>query len=1242
MPDFQAISSRMVAESAKTNGLPVSPSREFNDDEDFLIEHQKLFASIYNQGGISTYYTRFDESLRRGQLDALAMRNDTSIFELLRHRMYKVLSLPHHLKSDRPKDKRQIEICERGMRLIDATDDWEDLELAAYEAIWYGKAGSQQVFHRDMVDGSPAVVCSDHQPIMGDKIIYAFDGTPGVLLYGGSVQEVEEKGGEIFRADIGPAVKLSKPYWRDRFIIHKHEPSDYDYIYEAEKAGGVHGIGLRDRIYWAWWLRQEVLAWCMNAMQRIGANGNFIGYYEMGNAASKTAVIEALKTFSAHGVSAFPRSPGAPSGMGTAFDHIPPTAIAYEVMMRLIEYLDGIIRRAIVGQEMTGVAKSTGMNSNQAEVQQDTLDGIQAYDAKKLAGCLTRDFVKVLMKLNKDTFGELNFNIKLVLEVQEDEFVRKLDSASKIVAMGGQIDLTDLIAEAGLKQIEPGSPAAKLLAATAQNGAGPNGKPAAGPNGKGPGGGGSGGAPPLLGGQNGSNGTGKSISPSPDRMRISSTLATIDRYAADRNVSDEPRDPDGKWTRSPRGPETSHNPSDPFGISVPDVAPHHRKIHVRISPKVDRMRLGDLPVTIDAGDTTERLAHARSSWEVGGQHAAMVVHDNMRGHVMKASGEHDDDDIAEADAHPYSTITETEDGHDVHGHFATHAEAEREAREVAKAARDSQGDYEDEVIVRAGEPAPDHSSHPFGASPATHHLRRRERKLSKAERDELAQEDRDDWLARREAQNSNFSPDERRKALRAYVMGRQPVGTKLARSPRGPERYAAEHDVSDEPRDSDGKWTRSDQSYRGRHEGSDVMPRSGYVMFSDDLESISQYAGDNGRFYSVSHDKLMPIGELEDAIRNAWDDEDKRPSGYEQLDSDEILAAFNPSDIVNSAEGYDNEDFTSWLWENVLEPQGIMGIKTEDGAIVFDPAIIDDLGSVDDWKESYGSAGTELAGPERYRADPDRSSHVKLSGGRWVTIKGHAVYIKDGKIVAGGIPGFTHDLEGTPLHKPSHAPAIGKRTKARKSKSKDIGEKPAKVRHAISEGNIVGKAEHVYAEGNEKRVARLLSGKHLADNEPVDVVVHKDNKEHGIEVKTLAKGKKRTVTMHPDALLRKAEYAEADPNRTVHTVAIDHRDRFAKGAYAENHSGHELYYKRGAGAYALSKMHKVADHDELNRLIHARDEDLPEAARGELPKGKALDKLRSEAEKAHASRLKKDQIYKARKRAERMESRPVS
>lgn len=133
------------------------------------------------------------------------------------------------------------------------------------------------------------------------------------------------------------------------------------------------------------------------------------------------------------------------------------------------------------------------------------------------------------------------------------------------------------------------------------------------------------------------------------------------------------------------------------------------------------------------------------------------------------------------------------------------------------------------------------------------------------------------------------------------------------------------------------------KSYRGRHEFEGLMSRDGYAMFADDMESILHYASRNGRIYSVGHSRLTPIGDLADAIALAWSDEDERPYGFGHIEVGDVLAAFDPADIVNSAEAYDAPKMVQWLWDRVLEAREILGLKTQDGAIVFDPSIVDQI-----------------------------------------------------------------------------------------------------------------------------------------------------------------------------------------------------------------------------------------------------------------------------------------------------------
>lgn len=196
-------------------------------------------------------------------------------------------------------------------------------------------------------------------------------------------------------------------------------------------------------------------------------------------------------------------------------------------------------------------------------------------------------------------------------------------------------------------------------------------------------------------------------------------------------------------------------------------------------------------------------------------------------------------------------------------------------------------------------------------------------------------------------------------------------------------------------------------------------------------------------------------------------------------------------------------------------------------------------------------------------------------------------------------------------------------------------------------GQKVGAAEHAKADAVSHEIAAMVGGKTeeetedagQRDKKPYDVKVdHSD----AIEVKSLLKGSKRSLSVHPDALLRKVDYLAAHPGERFHTVAVDERATYEGGAHAGSHSGNRLYYKRGSGRYSLSKMYPVKSKAELKRLLKMSDEELPELARGALPSDPAaVALLRQTAAAAHVARYAKDAKRKARIKAARMGGGPA-
>ena len=125
----------------------------------------------------------------------------------------------------------------------------------------------------------------------------------------------------------------------------------------------------------------------------------------------------------------------------------------------------------------------------------------------------------------------------------------------------------------------------------------------------------------------------------------------------------------------------------------------------------------------------------------------------------------------------------------------------------------------------------------------------------------------------------------------------------------------------------------------------DPMSRAGYAMFADDHEQNGDaYGGDKPRAFSVREDDLVPVWELSEKIAEARHETDEYTpwilEDYAELSDEDFADMFNPSDIVDSAYAWDNEELTEWFYNHVTEPNKIGGVKTSDGAIVFDKDLI--------------------------------------------------------------------------------------------------------------------------------------------------------------------------------------------------------------------------------------------------------------------------------------------------------------
>lgn len=411
--------------------------------QEYLIPHDRSFASTFN-AATRVFLSRYDEALKRSYKDAMAVRRDGLVRELLQGRKLPVKQLCWQVEPEDPKDRRQKRAAEQLEKIIRAIPRFKRLRGDLLEATYFGKAGAQLVYGYKDVDGYRRVTVTKHKPVNGDKFVHRFDGTPAVLINA----QFKPEGATIVPTDRGMAMLLDRPYFRERFIIHEFEPTDTDFIYEGDMAEAVHGLGLRSWLWWLWYFRNEVLGWALDALQKIGANGQYVGFVPAGNATAVQAMYDLLAALSRDNIAVGELNKigidGAP--IDSLIRRYEPSGIAYDVLMQFVDYFDDQMRRVVLGQNLSAQTAPTGLGSKVAEFHEDTLTQILASDAEDLDETLNEQLIPNLIKYN---WGKLPFQLRYKSIISDNNVKDEIETAERLKSIGVPLDATDLREKAG-------------------------------------------------------------------------------------------------------------------------------------------------------------------------------------------------------------------------------------------------------------------------------------------------------------------------------------------------------------------------------------------------------------------------------------------------------------------------------------------------------------------------------------------------------------------------------------------------------------------------------------------------------------------------------------------------------------------------------------------------------------------------------------------------------------------------
>lgn len=403
-----------------------------------------------------------DVAYRSNKVYQRMMREDPDIDTYLRVRLLAIKQLPWSIEAvdgENPEHNAQAKAIERA---IQDFPKFKAMVRCLGLGCWFGRYGAQvdymelpvpQVVEASTPIGNKSakatlnVVPSGWTPVHGDSIRYNQVGETCVKV-NTAWPNVDMK--RVIMTDDAMAIKLNAEE-RSRFVIHKFEieAADFNEPLEAEKPFG--GTGLRSRLWYIWYLKQQLTQLATLYAERF-ARGIMTYKFPSGNPSAQAlaqAILDQLISDFAVGIPVFDAEKEGTYG----FEFIEASGTGYNVFREYIDSLKQDIRTAIVGQDLTTQTKATGMGSNTADQHRITFQQIVAGDAEDLSETLTTDLIAPLKQAN---FPDSDARLFFKFQADPGEADKFIENVKTFVNLGGQVATRDVRTRLQLREPNPG------------------------------------------------------------------------------------------------------------------------------------------------------------------------------------------------------------------------------------------------------------------------------------------------------------------------------------------------------------------------------------------------------------------------------------------------------------------------------------------------------------------------------------------------------------------------------------------------------------------------------------------------------------------------------------------------------------------------------------------------------------------------------------------------------------------
>lgn len=463
-PSQQQDVAKVIREAPKdpSSAIPGAPPNYGQFPLPHIMTIQGLATSI------SRTYRASDEAMRHAMDNARFMRNDTGIMECVEARQRSVALLDWHLEPEDTKSPLQKQLCADLTTIIKRIPRFMQFRENLLHALWFGNYAVQSRYRWQNVNGTMRAYPDHWLPIHGDKLVFSIDrpdqigvrvGVAASVMGPGKPHDVLDtakfEGADYPTVPTDRGMAYMLPDWRRRLVcVHKHMIEDGAYEDPLE-AGKINGVGIRSKIYWDWFQKQELLAFMMEYLER-SAFGLELWYYPWGNAEAeaKTRAAAQERIGNGRNIILVPKPIG-DDGHAYGVDHIEPGMQGVESIKDIIDkYYCRRTKRYILGQTLTTESEGGGLGSDGiANVHLATFLDIVKYDATNLEETLTTDLVKIVKLFNMPEAA--NVHIRFVIDTDSPDVDKKLAATKMAYDMGAEIKESDIMEMVGLAMPTP-------------------------------------------------------------------------------------------------------------------------------------------------------------------------------------------------------------------------------------------------------------------------------------------------------------------------------------------------------------------------------------------------------------------------------------------------------------------------------------------------------------------------------------------------------------------------------------------------------------------------------------------------------------------------------------------------------------------------------------------------------------------------------------------------------------------